>query len=143
MGEGLKFDLIVLDEASQVAETLTLVPLMCMGPRSRLVLAGVSKEDSFHKTRSVSLMERWCTEVDDAGDVAGTAIPTLCPLKRARATVVFLSRQYRMPKMVCMLVSKAYYIRLASDETMTLRFALSGKTDAIKGSRFVPLTHEP
>ena len=48
VGEGLKFDLIVLDEASQVAETLTLVPLMCMGPRSRLVLAGVSKEDSFH-----------------------------------------------------------------------------------------------
>ena len=34
---GASFDLFVLDEASQVAETLTLVPLMCMGPGSRLV----------------------------------------------------------------------------------------------------------
>ena len=58
VGEGLKFDLIVLDEASQVAETLT------------LVLAG----------------DHW-------PDLHG-----LFTKMRARAMVVFLSRNKRMPR---------------------------------------------
>ena len=70
VGEGLKFDLIVLDEASQVAETLTLVPLMCMGSSFRLVLAG----------------NHW-------PDLHG-----LFTKMRARAMVVFLSRNKRMPR---------------------------------------------
>ena len=75
VGEGLKFDLIVLDEASQVAEMLILVPLMCMKPGSRLVLAGdchpmrpFSKltDPAHKKCRSKSLMERLHEESRDS-----------------------------------------------------------------------------
>ena len=74
-GSGASFDLFVLDEASQVAETLILVPLMCMKPGSRLVLAGdchpmrpFSKltDPAHKKCRSKSLMERLHEESRDS-----------------------------------------------------------------------------
>ena len=101
----LAFNLIVLDEASQVAETLALVPLMCCAAGSQLVLAGDHKQMKPHtkldadndKVRSMSMMERLCEETRTGST------------EKKTVEVVELRTQYRMPAGVCGVVSNVYY----------------------------------